>query len=59
MVGYKELAQYDVFSIEDEKKLTHNNVKTAYSLLDRLMKKDLVKKIRKKSILVLILQQVK
>ena len=47
VVGYKELAQYDVFSIEDVKKLTNNNVKTAYSLLDRLMKKDLVRKIRK------------
>jgi predicted transcriptional regulator of viral defense system len=46
VVGYKELSQYDVFSIEDVKKLTNNNVKTAYSLLDRLMKKDLVRKIR-------------
>jgi len=47
VVGYKELAQYDVFSIEDVKKLTNNNLKTAYSLLERLMKKDLVRKIRK------------
>jgi predicted transcriptional regulator of viral defense system len=47
VVGYKELAQYDVFSIEDVKKLRNNNVKTAYSLLDRLMKKDWVRKIRK------------
>ncbi len=44
---YTELAKYPVFSIEDAKKLTGNE-KTAYSQLDRLMKKGLVKKIRKK-----------
>jgi predicted transcriptional regulator of viral defense system len=41
-----ELAKYPVFTIEDVKKLVGNE-KTAYSQLDRLMKKDLVKKIRK------------
>ncbi len=43
---YIELAKYPVFAIDDVKKLT-DNVKTAYSQLDRLMKKGLVKKIRK------------
>jgi len=43
---YTELAKYPVISIDDVKKLTGNE-KTAYSRLDRLMKKDLVKKIRK------------
>jgi predicted transcriptional regulator of viral defense system len=43
---YTELAKYPVFSIEDVKKLTGNE-KTAYSQMDRLMKKGLVKKIRK------------
>ena len=41
-----ELAKYPVFTIDDVKKLVGNE-KTAYSQLDRLMKKDLVKKIRK------------
>jgi predicted transcriptional regulator of viral defense system len=44
--AYTELAKYPVFSIADVKKLTGNE-KTAYSQLDRLMKKGLVKKIRK------------
>jgi predicted transcriptional regulator of viral defense system len=43
---YTELAKYPVFTIDDVKKLTGNE-KTAYSKLDRLMKKGLVKKIRK------------
>lgn len=46
MTGYNELAKLSVFSIEDAKKL-RKNTKTAYSLLERLMKKGLVKKIRK------------
>lgn len=44
---YTALAKYPVFSIEDVKKLTGNE-KTAYSQIDRLMKKGLVKKVRKK-----------
>lgn len=40
------MAKYPIFSIDDVKKLTGNE-KTAYSQLDRLMKKGLVKKIRK------------
>lgn len=43
---FTELAKYPVFTIDDVKKLTENE-KTAYSQLNRLMKKDLVKKIRK------------
>lgn len=43
---YTELAKYPVFSICDVNKLT-NNEKTAYSQMDRLMKKGLVKKIRR------------
>ena len=43
---FTELAKYPVFTIDDVKKLTGNE-KTAYSQLDRLMKKGLVKKIRK------------
>ncbi len=45
MIGYNELAKISVFTVSDVVKLT-NNVKTAYSLLDRLMKKGFVKKIR-------------
>ena len=43
---YTELAKYPVFAIDHVKKLTDNE-KTAYSKLNRLMKKGLVKKIRK------------
>ena len=43
---FTELAKYPVFTIDDVKKLTDNE-KTAYSQLDRLMKKELVKKVRK------------
>lgn len=43
---YTALAKYPVFSIEEVKKLIGNE-KTAYSRMDRLMKKGLVKKIRK------------
>lgn len=43
---YSELAKYPVFTIDEVEKLTGNQ-KTAYSQLDRLMKKGLVKKIRK------------
>lgn len=42
-----ELAKHPVFTIDDVKKLVGNE-KTAYSQLNRLMKKNLVKKIRKK-----------
>ncbi len=45
MTGYKELAKLNVFSILNVEELVCNK-KTAYSLLDRLMKKGLVKKIR-------------
>ena len=40
---YNELAKFPVFSIDEVHKLT-GNVKTAYSRLGRLMKKDLVRK---------------
>ncbi|HHV19564.1 MAG TPA: hypothetical protein GXZ27_12115 [Thermoanaerobacterales bacterium] len=43
---YNELAKFPVFSIDEVHKLT-GNVKTAYSRLGRLMKKDLVRKIRR------------
>lgn len=43
---FTELAKHPVFSIDDVRKLV-GNVKTAYTQLDRLMKRDLVKKIRK------------
>ena len=43
---YTQMAKYPVFSINDVIKLTGNE-KTAYSQLNRLMKKGLVKKIRK------------
>lgn len=43
---YTELAKYPVFAIDDIKKLTGNK-NTAYSQLNRLIKKGLVKKIRK------------
>lgn len=43
---FTKLAKHPVFTIDDVKKLTSNE-KTAYSQLDRLMKKGLVKKIRK------------
>lgn len=45
MDKYSELAKLSVFSIKDVEKLT-NNVKTAYSLLNRMMKRGQVKKIR-------------
>ncbi len=41
-----ELAKYPVFKIEDVKKLVGNE-KTAYTQLDRLMKRDWVRKVRK------------
>lgn len=43
---FTELAKYPVFTIDDVKKLTGNE-KTAYSQMNRLIKKNLVKKIRK------------
>lgn len=43
---YTELAKYPVFTIDDVKKFTGNE-KTAYSRLNRLIKKGLIKKIRK------------
>lgn len=45
MTGYYELAKLSVFSLSDVEKLT-NNKKTAYSLVERLIKKGLTKKIR-------------
>ncbi|HEY5561988.1 MAG TPA: type IV toxin-antitoxin system AbiEi family antitoxin [Clostridiaceae bacterium] len=45
MKGYIELAKLSVFSLPDVEKLTGNK-KTAYSLLDRLTVRGLVKKIR-------------
>ena len=41
-----ELAKFPVFTIEEVKKFTDNE-KTAYTQLNRLMKKNLVKKVRK------------
>jgi predicted transcriptional regulator of viral defense system len=46
MEVYKELAKHPVFSINDVKKLS-GNINTAYSQLNRLMKKGMIKKIRK------------
>lgn len=43
---YNQLAKYPVFTINEVEKLTGNS-KTAYSQLDRLMKKGLIKKVRK------------
>lgn len=43
---YNQLAKHPVFTINEVEKLT-GNLKTAYSQLDRLMKKGLVKKVRK------------
>ncbi|QVK19331.1 hypothetical protein KHQ81_06480 [Mycoplasmatota bacterium] len=45
LTGYTELAKLSVFSLANVEQLT-NNKKTAYSLLGRLMRKGLVKKIR-------------
>ena len=43
---FSQLAKHPVFTIDEVEKLT-GNLKTAYSQLERLMKKGLVKKIRK------------
>lgn len=43
---YNQLAKYPVFTISEVEQLT-GNLNTAYSLLDRLMKKGLAKKVRK------------
>jgi predicted transcriptional regulator of viral defense system len=43
---FKELAKHPIFTINDVKKFS-NNEKTAYTQLDRLMKKKMVKKIRR------------
>lgn len=43
---YKQLAKYPVFTIDEVEEMT-GNFKTAYSQLDRLMKKGLIKKVRK------------
>ena len=43
---YTEMAKYPVFAIDDVKRFIDNE-KTAYSQLDRLMKKGLVKKVRR------------
>lgn len=45
MEVYKQLARYPVFTIKEVERLT-GNIKTAYSQMDRLMKKDLVRKVR-------------
>lgn len=42
---YNQLAKYPVFTIDEVEKLT-GNIKTAYSQMDRLMKKGLLKKVR-------------
>lgn len=46
MEVYNQLAKYPVFTIAEVEQLTGNS-NTAYSLLDRLMKKGLMKKVRK------------
>lgn len=46
MEVYNQLAKYPIFAVAEVEQLTGNS-KTAYSLLDRLMKKGLVKKVRK------------
>lgn len=46
MEVYNQLAKYPVFTITEVEKLTGNS-NTAYSLLDRLIKKGLIKKVRK------------
>jgi len=46
MEVYTDLAKHPIFTIDDVKKHTDNE-KTAYSQLDRLMKKGLVRKVRK------------
>ena len=46
MEVYNQLAKYPVFTITEVEQLTGNS-NTAYSLLDRLMKKGLMKKVRK------------
>lgn len=43
---YNQLVKYPVFTINEVEKLA-GNTKTAYSQLDRLMKKGLIKKVRK------------
>ncbi len=43
---YNQVAKYPVFTIDEVEKLTGNS-KTAYSQLDRLMKKGFVRKVRK------------
>lgn len=45
MKGYSELSKLNTFSIIDVEKLT-NNRKTAYSIINRLIKKNMVRKIR-------------
>lgn len=42
---YNQLAKYPIFTIDEVEKLT-GNIKTAYSQMDRLMKKGLLKKVR-------------
>lgn len=46
MEVYNQLAKYPIFTITEVEQLT-GNLNTAYSLLDRLMKKGLMKKVRK------------
>ena len=46
LIVYSELAKTPVFSIENVQRVTRN-VKTAYSQLNRLMKKGLIRRIRK------------
>ncbi len=45
VIAFNELAKLNAFSVKDVEK-SANNIKTAYSLLDRLMKRGQVKKIR-------------
>lgn len=46
MIGYKELSQFPVFSIEQVNQLTHNQ-ETSRSVLKRLLQKELIQKIKR------------
>lgn len=46
MEVYYQLAKYPVFTITEVEEMT-GNTNTAYSLMDRLIKKDMIKKVRK------------
>lgn len=46
MIGYQELSQFPVFSIEQVNQLTHNQ-ETSRSVLKRLLQKELIQKIKR------------